>query len=114
MNEESRLDLSALDARNEPARWEALINATLARVDVVLAQRSPDPLTLIATWTKALTAGAVVMLAVLIPVEIGLEAREASAVQVERLVHLSAETIRSEQQPTGAELFRALATGETP
>jgi hypothetical protein len=108
MDELKRLDLSALDPAGEPERWRALVDATLQRVDVVLASRRRDPLTLIASWSRSLIVAAGMMVLLLIPVEIALERREASAEQVRTLVRLSTSAALGEQQPSGEELSRAL------
>ncbi|MEX2582894.1 MAG: hypothetical protein WD766_06460 [Gemmatimonadota bacterium] len=110
MDDRDRVDLSALDAANDSRRWEAVVAATLARVDVVIAARGPDPLTLIASWSKPLTLAALAAIAVLVPIEIMLEQREAEVEKVERLVELSTESAVGQRQPTGADLLRIIAT----
>jgi hypothetical protein len=114
MNEHDRLDLSALDPLREPAHWRAVVEATLTRVDVVLARRPPDPLSLIASWTRPLLVATAVALALLVPVELALEMREARAEQVQRLVELSAHWRDGEPPPSGSEFLRALAEEGRP
>jgi hypothetical protein len=103
-NDQDRVDLSAL----EPRGWPAVLDATLRRLDATLTSRRKDPLTLIASWSRSLTIGAGVMVAVLIPVELALEVREGQAEPVQRLVTLSTRAALGAQSPTGEELSRAL------
>ena len=110
MNEQDPVDLSPL----EPERWDAVVEDTLRRVDAVLAARPQDPLTLIASWSRALTIGAAVVVALLAPVELALERREARAEQVDSLVRLTTRATLGAQPPTGAELSRALGQGLLP
>lgn len=110
MNEETAVDLSPL----EPERWETVVEATLRRVDAVLAARPQDPLTLIASWSRALSIGAAVVVALLVPVELLLERREARAEQVDSLVRLTTRASLGAPPPTGAELARALDQGVLP
>ena len=115
MNEDDRLDLSPLDPMRDPARWRAVVDSTMSRVDAVLGQRAAqDPLTLIAHWTRPLLLATAATLAVLVPVELALEAREREAEQVERLVALSSAIDEGEQPPSSAEFLRALAERGTP
>lgn len=114
MSEHERVDLSELDPLREPGRWDATVEATMARVDAVLAGRTRDPLSLIASWSRQLTLGSCLVVALLIPIEIILERREAGAEQVRDLVRLSTETALGEGAPTGAELSRALGRQPLP
>jgi anti-sigma-K factor RskA len=112
MNEHVRLDLSPLEP--DPERWARVMAATLVRADGALARRPADPLATIASWRRPLLVAAAVAVAVLVPVEFALEAREARAEQVERLVTLSARRGDNQPPPTGAEFLRALTAEETP
>ena len=114
MIEPDRLDLSPLDPMRDPARWRAVVDATLLRVDAALSRRARDPLSLIAAWRRPLLIAAAAALALLVPVELALETREARAEQVQRLVALSAEWSGAERAPSGADFLRALAAGERP
>lgn len=114
MNEDDRLDLSALDPMQDPEHWQSVMAATLHRVDGVLARRAGDPLSTIADWTRPLLALAAVAVAILIPVELALETRETNVEQVRRLVSLSVERSPGADPPTGAEFLRALTADERP
>lgn len=106
-HEEKAVDLTVLAADHDPERWQATLDETLRRVDRVLAARSRDPLSLIASWSRPLTAGAVVAVALLVPVELALELRETEAERVQMLVQWSARTALGEEAPSGADLARA-------
>ena len=110
MNENERLDLSALQP--DAQRWHLAVDATMQRVDDVLARRIADPIVTIAGWYRPLLIAASIVLALLIPVELALEAREARAEQVDRLVTLSVDLQRAETPPSSAEFLRALTTKE--
>lgn len=114
MTEEQRLDLSALDPEQDAVRWASFVTATAERVDRVLAARTVDPLTLIAGWMKSVTTTVAVVLLLLVPVEFVLERRESSDEQLDRLVQLSAESIRDGGSLSGAELAQALEGGVAP
>ena len=114
MDDSDRIDLSALDPCANPERWRAVVDATLQRVDVALAARPRDPLTLIASWSRTLLASSALIVLVLIPVELALESREARAEQVQTLVRLSTETALGEAMPTGAELSAAISGAALP
>lgn len=103
-NETVAADLRAL----EPENWDVVVDATLRRAEASLAARRRDPLTLIASWSRSVMIGAAVTIAILIPVEVALEGREAEAARVETLVHLSTRTALGAGAPTGEELSRAL------
>lgn len=109
MNDD-RMDLSPLDPMRDPGHWGAVMAATLTRVDAVLAERelASDPLALIASWTRPVLAAAAITIALLIPVELTLEMREAEAERVERLVTLSS-AMNGGATPTGADFLQALA-----
>jgi hypothetical protein len=112
MIDDEKLDLSALDPARDPTRWQAVVDATLRRVDVVLAHRSMreiDAFDLIASWRRSLVAAAAVVLAVLIPAEIALEIRESRAEAIHRLAVLSASSAQHHQAPTAAEILRTIA-----
>ena len=116
MNEHDPVDLSPLGPAGDPARWQRVVDATLLRVDAVLEarRRAQDPLTLIASWRRPVLVAAGVAVAILVPVELVLEVREARAEQVEALVTLSAELVRAEAPPSGADFLRALAAESRP
>ena len=114
-DDDERMDLRALDPARDPARWRGVMDATLSRVDGVLALRArQDPLTLIAGWTRPLLAMAAAALAVLVPVEVALERREARDEPVRGLVRASTEWAHRGEAPTGEELLRAIRTGGAP
>ena len=110
MNEEERIDLRALEA----ADWPGMVQGTLRRLEHVLASRQRDPLTLIASWSRSLTIGAMLVVAVLIPVEVALEGREVETERIQTLVRFSTRTALGEEPPTGEELLRALGHGLVP
>ncbi|HEU4556582.1 MAG TPA: hypothetical protein VFS20_01990 [Longimicrobium sp.] len=112
--DERRLDLSALDPARDPARWRAMVGATLARMDDVLVHRRQDALSLIAGWRRPLLAAAAAVLLVLLPVEFALERREARVKTVRGLVAASTAWAQEGRAPTGAELLRAMSTGAAP
>ena len=112
MTEEERLDLSLLDPR-DPEHWQRVMADTLGRVDAVLSRRVQDPFTAIAGWKRPLLIAAGFALALLIPVEFALEARESEAERVERLVSMSADRGDAEP-PSGADFLRALYAAERP
>jgi hypothetical protein len=112
--DDHRLDLSALDPARDAGRWRAVLDGTLARVDGVLLQRRQDPLALIAGWRRPLLAAAAAVLAVLVPVEVALERREARAEAVRGLVSASTAWAQEGRTPSGAELLRAMGTGGAP
>jgi len=106
--EDERLDLSAIDPLQDGERWEAVVRETLERADEVLAHRSRSPLELIAAWRRPLLITAAAALAVLLPVEWALEAREERLERVERLVALSSGWDPAEPPPTGSDFLSAL------
>lgn len=116
MNEQEPVDLSPLDPSADAARWQRVVEATMLRVDAVLEarERAQDPLTLIASWRRPVLVAAAVALAVLVPVELLLEVREARAEQVEALVTLSSGLVGAELPPSGADFLRALAVESQP
>ena len=107
------LDLSALDPARDPARWRAVLDATLTRVDGALARRRLDALTLIAGWRRPVLAAAAAALLLLVPVEVALERRETRVETLSGLVAAS-EAWAQGRAPTGAELLRAMDTGTAP
>ena len=104
MMDDDRLDLSALAP--DPERWPAVMAETLRRVDATLTEgvRADDPLLVIAAWRRRLLFAAAASLAILVPVEIMLERREARHAPVERLVAASG----LQGGATGADFLRAL------
>ena len=112
MRDHDRLDLAELGTERDPARWKAVVDARLARVDEALAARAPDPLSLIASWSRPLLIGTGVAVALLLPAELLLELREARAERVQRLVALSADWDGHEPPPSGEDFLRALARGD--
>jgi hypothetical protein len=114
MDDDRPLDLSALDPARDPARWRAVFDATLARVDDALLQRRQDPLALIAGWRRPLLAAAAAAILFLVPVEVALERRETRIEAIRGLVSTSTAWAAEGRTPTGAELMRAIRTGERP
>ena len=112
--DERRLDLSALDPARDPARWRAVVDATLTRVDDVLLHRRQDPLALIAGWRRPLLAAAAAALPVRVPVEVARARRETRVKTVRGLVAVSTAWAQEGVAPTGAELLRAMDTGAAP
>jgi hypothetical protein len=114
LSDADRIDLSPLDPERDPAQWERFVQRTVDRVAPVLAERrSAVPLVVIAGWVKPLLIAAVLLLALLIPAEIALEARETRREQVKRLVTLSA-WAPTAPAPTGVEFVRALSERMRP
>lgn len=112
MMDDRRVDLSALDPARDPGRWRAVMDATLSRVDGVLAARArPDPLALIAGWRRPLLALAAAAVLLLVPVELALERREDRREALRGLVSVSTAWAQEGRAPTGAELLRAIRTG---
>ena len=111
MSGNDRLDLSPLDPAADAARWRAVMDATLERVEVVLRARRADPLTLIASWSRPLLVSAGVAAAVLVPVQVALDARDRREEQVRALVDLSVVVDHADTPPSGADFRRALAEG---
>lgn len=111
MSEHERLDLSVLDPMRDPDHWYTFVGATRMRVDAVLARRAQDPLSLIASWRRPLLIAAAVAAVLLVPLEFALDAREARAERVQRLVALSTGLDRTQPPPSGADFLRALAEG---
>lgn len=112
-----KVDLSALDPTADPGRWESFVEATLARADRVLDARRAaenDAFWLIARWRRPLLAAAAVFLAVLVPAEFLLEARESRAEAAHRLATVSITWAERNQGPSGAEILRTIAEGRTP
>jgi len=114
MHEQEPIDLASLDPMQDAAHWRGIVDATLLRVDEVLAERWKDPFTLIASWRRPLIVAACIALALLVPVEFVLEKRESMIEQVQLLARLSARSALGEGPPTGAELSRALAPDALP
>lgn len=109
MTGDDRLDLSALAP--DPERWPGVVAETLRRVDTILTEavRADDPLLVIAAWRRRLLFAAAASLAILVPVEIMLERKEARHAPVERLIAVSG----IQGKATGADFLRALE-GDTP
>lgn len=114
MDDDRRLDLSALDPARDPARWRAVRDATLSRVDSVLPRRRSDVLSQIAGWRRPLLAAAAAALLLLVPLEVALERRESRVETVRGLVAASTAWAVDGRAPTGAELLRAMDTGGAP
>ena len=108
MTDDARVDLSALDPMDDPARWQAVLDSAQRRVGAVLAERSEQAraLIVIASWRRRLLLAAAVVIAVLVPAELALEAREEEQERVRRLVAVSVQW--DDDQPTGVEFLRAL------
>ncbi|HEX6587417.1 MAG TPA: hypothetical protein VF039_00230 [Longimicrobiales bacterium] len=111
--DERPIDLSALDPERDAGRWDALVAATVARADAALAARSRSALDTIAGWSRPLLLAAALLVALLVPAEMLLDARERRAEQVQRLVTISVDWSRGDA-PTGSELARALTPGARP
>jgi predicted NBD/HSP70 family sugar kinase len=106
--ERDAIDLSALDPQRDEARWDAFVEATLRRVDPVLAaRREDDPLGVIARWTRPVLAAAAIIVLMLVPAEMALDARERHTEQVRRLVVLSVEVFGG-AAPSGDAFVQAL------
>jgi hypothetical protein len=114
MDDDRRLDLSALDPARDELRWRGVVAATRARVDAVVLHRRQDPLALIAGWQRPLLAAAAAAVVLLVPVEVALERRETRVETVRGLVSASTAWAGAGRTPSGAELLQALRTGETP
>ncbi|HYR07826.1 MAG TPA: hypothetical protein VEQ60_08665 [Longimicrobium sp.] len=110
--DDERVNLSALDPARDPGRWQAVMAATMARVDGALLNRArPDPLALIAGWRRPLLAMAAGTVLLLVPVEVALERRETRQETLRGLVDVSTAWAQEGRAPTGAELLRAIRTG---
>jgi hypothetical protein len=108
MNDDERIDFTAL----EPRDWDAVTSRTMSRIEGVLQARSArtdDPIVLIASWRRPVLAAAAVILAVIIPAEIALEARESRVEAVRRLVSLSVEAVQRDELLSGSEILRTIA-----
>ena len=112
--DEQPLNLAALDPARDPARWRAVVEGTLDRVDAALQRRRTDPLAMIAAWRRPLLAAAAAVLLVLVPVELGLERREARGRPVRALAEVSAAFVPEGRLPTAAVLVRAMTVGGDP
>ena len=114
MSEHDPIDLSPLAPGG--ARWDAIVAGTAAGVHAVLEARAgtkSDPIVLLASWRRRVLATAAAILAILIPVEFAMEARESRREPVHQLALRSAVWAASSEAPTGSEILRALA-GPTP
>ena len=112
MIDNEKIDLSVLEP--DEARWQAVVDSTISRVNDVLIERAShddDVIHLIARWRRPLLAAAAAVIAALIPAEIALEMRESRAEVVQRLVVLSASSAQGERAPTAAEILRTMAAG---
>jgi len=112
--ETDKVDLTALDPMADPGRWQAFVEATLARADGVLDARRDsenDAFSLIARWRRPLMAAAAVLLAVLVPAEFLLEEREARVEAAHRLATVSITWVERSQGPSGTEILRTIAEG---
>jgi hypothetical protein len=115
--ETEKFDLTALDPTTDPRRWEAFVEATLIRADRVLDARREsenDAFWLIARWRRPLVAAAALFVAALVPAEIFLEKRALRAEAVHRLATVSITWVERNQGPSGAEILRTIAQGQTP
>lgn len=104
---EAPLDLSALDPGADAVRWQAYIDATIARAVTRFDARTESPIELIASWSRPLMLVAALLVALLVPVELLLEVRERRSEQVAGLVTLSAASSRG-LTPSGSDIARAL------
>ena len=115
MRDDEQLDLSSLDPMHDAGHWDAVIQRTMARVAPTLRERADGaPLVVIGGWVKPVLAAAAVLLALLVPAELALEAREVRVERVERLVTLSAAWQPTDPPPSGAEFVRVLAERMQP
>jgi hypothetical protein len=115
--ETEKFDLTALDPTTDPGHWDAFVEATLVRADRVLEARREsqnDAFWLIARWRRPLLAAAALFLAVLVPTEFLLEQRASRAEAVHRLATVSITWVERNQGPSGAEILRTIAEGQTP
>ena len=108
------MDLSPLDPMQDPDHWREVVDRTLMRMDVLLARRQRDPLTLIASWSRVLKLAAIIVILLLIPVEFMLEKRESTTEQIELLARFSVASVQADTPPSGAELSRVLIFGGQP
>lgn len=108
--DEEPIDLSALGPEQDPARWQAITERTLQRVDQVLAEPGESPLTLIAGWRRPLLAAALAASVVLTVMELALERREWRTERIQRLVAVSARWPGTGRPPSGSDFVRALSS----
>ena len=111
-----KVDLSPLDPERDPAQWQRLVNSTMMSVDAALEARaasSDDPLMTIAGWSRQVLLAAAASLAILVPVEIALEIRESRAEAAHRLAAVSAAWVEGQKNPTGSDILRAIAAGDS-
>ena len=109
MSEHDPIDLSPLAP--DGARWDAIVTGTAAGVRAVLEARvgtKSDPIILLASWRRRVLAAAAAILAVLIPAEIAMEARESRRAPAHQLAVRSAMWAASQEAPSGSEILRAL------
>jgi hypothetical protein len=110
MTDHDPIDFSALEP--ERARWESIVQATRTGLDAALEareDRARDPIGVIAGWRRPVLAAATLLVALLIPAELMLEAREARAESIHRLAVRSAAWVAGARTPTGAEILRVIA-----
>lgn len=112
MSPDERIDFSSLDPAREPARWQAVVAATLRRAEAVLQERrrAQDPLNLIAQWMRPVLLAAAFVLALLLPLELRLELEERQRQPARRLASLSVEWAAG-APPSRAVLLAALGGG---
>jgi hypothetical protein len=113
MNEQEPVDLSTLDPSWDAGGWQSRVEATLRRVDAVLAARRRRPLDLIAAWSRRLMIAAAVLVVLLVPAEAALDGHEARAEQLDLLVRLAERSAHGER-PTGEELRRVIGPAGQP
>jgi hypothetical protein len=111
MRDDEPVDLSVLDI--DDVHWKRMLSDTRQRVDVVLDERT-NPLVTVASWRRPLLVAAAGLVALLVPVELMLEVREADAARVDALVQLSTRALRADQQPTASELVHLTRNGLRP
>lgn len=111
MNDDDRIDLSALGPGRDGGRWDEAVQRTLLRVEAALLARAPsdDPFAWIARWRRPVLAAVAAVVVVVLPVEWALERREPGAERVSHLVRLSGEAVRGGEMPSGAELLGAVS-----
>ena len=111
-----KVDLSILDPERDAAKWQAVVTTTLRRVDEAVEARSAareDALATIASWRRPLLVAAAASIAILIPVELALEARESKLETARRMANASLAWVDEARSPTGAEILRAISDTES-
>ncbi len=111
MNDIDPMDLSPLGPEGS-RHWQSILDGTAGDIDTVLEARHRhrnDAIVVIAGWRRPLLAAAAAVLAVLVPAEMALEAREARQDSIQLLAASSATWVASRQAPSGSEILRVIA-----